>query len=57
MKKTINASLVTCMMTIKLSHYVLMLTIMRVYVKCYDGQNKWMYILIKDNDVLTNLHG
>ena len=25
---------------------------MRVYLKCYDGQTKWMYFLIKDNDLL-----
>ena len=23
-----------------------------VYVKSYDGQTKWMYFLIKDNDLL-----
>ena len=22
------------------------------YVKCYDGQTKWMYFLIEDNDLL-----
>ena len=26
----------------------------RAYVKCYDGQAKWMYFLIEDDDLLEN---
>ena len=25
------------------------------YVKCYDGQTKWMYFLIKDDDFWKNI--
>ena len=25
------------------------------YVKCYDGQTKWMYFLIEDDDLLKNI--
>ena len=25
---------------------------MGTYVQCYDGQIKWMYFLIEDNDLL-----
>ena len=30
----------------------IMLSITNVYVKGYDGQTKWMYFLIEDNDLL-----
>ena len=30
----------------------IMLPITNVYVKGYDGQTKWMYFLIEDNDLL-----
>ena len=29
-----------------------MLPKIRVYVKSYDGQTKWMYLLIEDDDLL-----
>ena len=41
-KKTINTLLVTCVMIIKLNYYI----------KGYDGQTKWMYILIEDDETL-----
>ena len=41
-KKTINTLLVTCIMIIKLNYYI----------KGYDRQTKWMYILIEDDEKL-----
>ena len=29
-----------------------MLLILSIYVKAYDGQTKWTYFLIKDDDLL-----
>ena len=49
-KKTINTLLVTCIMIIKLSHYILMLPKTSTNVKSYDGQTKCF--LIEDNDLL-----
>ena len=48
-KKTINTLLVTCMMITPLHK---MLSKMSAYVKSYDGQTKWMYFLIGDDDLL-----
>ena len=39
--------MVTC---IKLLHIMLLKTSM--YVKCYDGQTKWMHFFIENNDLL-----
>ena len=36
----------------KLSHHIYMLLKTSAYVKKYDGQTKWMYFLIKDDDLL-----
>ena len=36
---------------IKLLHIMLLKT--SAYVKSYDGQTKWMYFLLKDNDFLS----
>ena len=44
MKKTINTWLLVC------THIILPKT--SVYVKSYDGQTKWMYFLIEDDDLL-----
>ena len=44
MKKTINTWLFVC------THIILPKT--SVYVKSYDGQTKWMYFLIEDDDLL-----
>ena len=30
----------------------IMLSRTSAYVKCYDGQTKWMYFLIEDDDLL-----
>ena len=48
-----NALLVTCMMIIKLSHGTLMLPKTSGYVKRYDPQTKWMWLLIPDFGVST----
>ena len=38
---------------VKTSHIMLPKT--SAYVKLYDGQTKWMYFLIKDDDILENI--
>ena len=38
---------------VKPLHIMLLKT--TAYVKCYDGQTKWMYFLIEDNDLLKNI--
>ena len=50
-KPLINTLLVTSIMMIKLSHYV-MLPKTSAYVKGYDGETKWMYFLIEDDVLL-----
>ena len=49
-KKTINTLLFTCIIIIKLSYYMFPKTI--TYWKSYDGEIKWMYFLIEDDDLL-----
>ena len=52
-KKTFlkTALLVTCIMIIKLSHYIYFFL---KQVKIYDEQTKWIYFLIEDDDLLEN---
>ena len=38
---------------VKPLHIMLLKT--TAYVKCYDGQTKWMYFLIEDDDLLKNI--
>ena len=49
MLKTINTLLVTC---IKVKPLHVMLPKASVYAKGYDGQTKWVYFLIEDDDIL-----
>ena len=54
-KKTISNLLATYAMIIKLSHYKplhVMLPKTSSYIRSYDGQTKWMYFLIEDDDLL-----
>ena len=37
----------------KIKPLYLMLPKMKAYVKSYDGQTKWMYFLIEDDDLLA----
>ena len=46
-----TALLVTCIMIIKLSHYIYFFL---KQVKIYDEQTKWIYFLIEDDDLLEN---
>ena len=46
MKKVINTLLVTC----KLSHYK-----NESYIKSYDGQTRWIYFLIEDDNLLKKI--
>ena len=46
-----TALLVTCIMIIKLSHYIYFFL---KQVKSYDEQTKWIYFLIEDDDLLEN---
>ena len=41
-------------MTIKIKSLHIILPKTGAYVKSYDEQTKWMYFLIKDNDLLEN---
>ena len=50
--KTISTLLITCSKIIKLSHKNMMLPKKTAYVKRYDGQTKWMYFLVEDDDLL-----
>ena len=50
-KKTISTLLVTCIMIIKLPLHI-MLPLTSAWVKSYDGQTKWIYFLIEDDDLL-----
>ena len=34
----------------------IMLPKTNAYVKCYDGQTKWLYFLIEDNDLLEKFN-
>ena len=52
-KKIINTLLVTYVMIIKIKPLHEMLPKMRMYVKSYDGQTKWMYFLTEDDDLLN----
>ena len=50
--KIIYTLLVTCIIIIKLSHYIqcfLKQAMLLCYKKSYDGQTKWMYFLIEDD--------
>ena len=49
--KTVNALLVTYIMIINLTHYILCSKNQRV-CKCYDGQSRWLYFLTEDDDLL-----
>ena len=51
MKKTLSTLLVTCIMIIKLSHYI-MLPKANAQVKSYDAQTEQIYFLIEDDDSL-----
>ena len=50
-KKIINTLLVTCAIIINLSQLHTMVPKTSTYVKGYDGQTKWMYFLIEDDDL------
>ena len=50
-KKTINTLSVTCII-INLRHYIQWFLKKGHNVKRYDGQTKWMYLLIEDDDLL-----
>ena len=53
-KKTINTSLVTFIMTIKLNHYIIMLPKTSTYVKVRMDKLNGCIFLIEDNDLLKN---
>ena len=52
MKKAISTLLVTCIMIIKLKHSHILLP-KKVHMQSYEGQTKWMYFLIEDDDLLA----
>ena len=53
-KKAINTLLLACMIitNYKIRPLYTMLSKTRANVKIYDGQAKWMYFLIEDDDLL-----
>ena len=52
MKKAINTLLVSCIMIIKLSHYIPLLPQTGTYVTNYEEQTKWMYAFTEDDKLL-----
>ena len=52
MKKTINNFFGYLYDNYKIEPLHIMLPKTRVHVKSYDGQMKWMYFLIEDDDLL-----
>ena len=44
--------MITCTKIIKLSHKNMILPKKTTYVKSYDGQTKWIYFLVEDDDLL-----